>query len=358
MKKFILILFLLASFTTAKSQEKQPSSYSFESLFQPIDTLFITNNEQSLLSSPIDLCFQDSTLIWGEKNRYTTFTHLGSLLNQTMKSGRGPGEYQKASSYSCDDKSVSFSVLDQSLSKISFFRYEENEQTYLFDYEFIIPSNRPKNFTYTNTFFVTLNELMNPELETPAITIYSKDGNKIKTIGEIPINANLQFYIGGGGGITKDNLGNIYYSYLGDHKIWKWNSEEDIISVFNQKPSYFVSPDSLKVTTKFNSAIEIIRYAYEITRVTGLFFVEPDLIIQQLEPDNYLKEGAQQNVLIEVFDTQGSKKYTSIKLPNTIAFTTGELIYIPVDFYYNMLEKEGTSMALIGYKLKTKKTSN
>ena len=98
--------------------------------------------------------------------------------------------------------------------------------------------------------------------------------------------------------------------------------------------------------------MEKIRYAFEISRITDLFFLSPDLIIQQVEPDNYLKEGAKQKVLIEVFNTSGSKKYSSVQLPNVISFTYKDLVYIPVDFFSNLIAERGKKVALIGYKFK------
>lgn len=346
--KNIFFLFIILSTHELHSQDKI-KSVSFENVFVAKDTLYIDFTDELLLEHPKALCFKGGNLIWGQKNSFFSFDQNGALVDYKEIKGRGPGEFERAVHYDCKPNN-SFSALDAQSYKISTYFFNSDNNKYTLEDEFRTKNYKTRNFFHLNNSFVTLNELVTPNLKIPALSIYDERGSLKREIGNIPENAQLQFYLEGGGGATKDNYGNIYYTFLGDHRVWKWNSAQDSIYIFNNKPDYFVSPERAIIKRFSNDAIKTIRYSYEITRVTGLFYVEPNLIVQQLEPDNYLMPGTTQNILIEVFMANGVKTYTSINLPNAIAFTYKDLVYIPTDFYNDLIISKGKTAALIGYK--------
>ncbi len=350
MKLLFTLLFVL-SYWSANSQNRS-SPPTFNELFVPVDTVYIDINNDTFLTTPVNLCFNGNYLVWGAENSITIFSKNRSLLYYQDKKGRGPGEFERAVHYSCNGNSIS--VLDRSSNKVSLFRYSKNGKELLFSDEFSISKKRPSKLLDVGHSLFTLNNLLNPNVSEPAISVYKKDGTTVTSVGLIPKSAELQSFIEGSGGITVDDSSNIYYSFLGDHRVWKWSQKKDSVIIFDNKPEYFINTESGNLKKASKSSMEKIRYAFEISRITDLFFLSPDLIIQQIEPDNYLKEGAKQKVLIEVFDTNGIKKYSSVQLPNVISFTYKDLIYIPVDFFSNLISGQGKKAVLIRYKFKVK----
>ncbi|MTI87343.1 MAG: 6-bladed beta-propeller [Balneolaceae bacterium] len=323
----------------------------FDLLFEKADTLYITLGEDIVFDSPIDLCLGEQNLVWGSRESFVTFSSDdGKYINFQEHKGRGPGKFSGATHYICGP-SDSLLILDTAGSKIISFNYNPEEKRYELSHEFKFPLHGARKFAYTQNAFFTLNE--NPLKRTglSAITGYTNTGDKINEAGSIPYAASLQSYIIGSGGITTDNKGSIYYSYLGSHKVWKWDSHSDSVTTLNHKPSYYTGSDSteLRLINSNTSAMDEIRYAYAISRVTGLFHAEPNLIIQQFEPDNYL-EGAKQKVMLEIWSTEGKKIHSAVQAPNVISFTKKDLIYIPVDFYADLMEGEGKRIAFIGYR--------
>ena len=336
---FFTTLFLIL-FIPSKSfcqSNHEVTASAFGTYFTQIDSLFLNVNEEVLLGSAISL-FETSlgSWAWGEKQRVSYFNPEGGHVKTVEFAGRGPGEIVRGVDYYYNSANNKISILDASLLRIKI--YDEN---FSFVKEFSLDKNRNTKHT-SNSWghYFTLNEMMF-FYDAPAVSEYDTSGVKVKEWGDIPGVAKVQRPNENGGGITSDHAGNVYYSYQGDYRVWKINFKKDSIVIFNDEPSYFREVDSQKLG-KTRKAMELFYLGYEGTRVTNLFFLEPNIIIQQMETGNpFAKPPQELSYYLEIWKTNGEKLASGVEIPFPIAWTMGGRLAIPTQYPSKMIQKNG-----------------
>lgn len=329
MNKFYLlaltILFLPTEFIYPQS------SNSSKLFLEKVDEYSISISEDQVLGNPTSIRFDNSRLLWGEKSNAYFFDSNGTLLQSAEFKGRGPGEILAGMDYQILNDGRIF-ILDFEQYKISVFDS-------VFNLVKDIPINKlnSKQIEVINdsTFF-TFNDLIFQRAEA-AVTLFNNNGEIKGEWGKTPEYALLQD-VRNGGGITSDNQGNIYYSYLGGHKLWKLNTYTGQIDVFDHKPDYFIEADPEKISSLGTNISEIISYSFQVSRVSGLFFLEPNYIIQQIDTGNPW-EGEDTRIFLEIWNTDGNKLASKLEINHWIADVEGENIYVLRDTATNLLSK-------------------
>ncbi|NGP87636.1 6-bladed beta-propeller [Fodinibius halophilus] len=347
---FFLALFLVTSNNNAFSQyAKQNPSKAFKDLFVKNKEIFISIDENTLLDRPVSILqTKNDQLIWGEKEGIKVFDQSGALIKKVELSGRGPGELIRASQYNLTESNIT--ILDASQLKVIVLNNDCE-----FQHEFLVAKNRTKLHAKSSKGnYYTLNELM-LNSETPALSKYDSTGTKIAEWGIVPLTAKTQRANQNGGGITSDGRGNIYYSYQGDFRIWKLNTSENSISIFKNKPSYF-KPISQKELQTTQRARKLFYLGYKGTRLTGLFFLKPNIILQQFETGNpFNKPKEELTYYLEIWNTSGEKLASKIEIPYPIAWVDQNSITLPTMYPSKILQQKGEIKAFKTFTIQISK---
>lgn len=297
------------------------------------------------LGYPVNVCvLSDGNILWGEKNRFLLFKKGPNgtyRIEKFNKKGSGPGEIEKATRYVASTDLNRFAIWDRGLQKFSVYNLPTS---HVYD----VPVQNA-----SSKLFVTLKNHLIASFNDPgqgkqnfAVSVYNKHGNIVHQWGKIPYYAKLQEYRDGGG-ITKDDKGNIYYSYLGGYKIWKIDPKTNKVSVFSDKPAYFdeANRDKLKRADNNQSINPLMAYSFTISRVSGLYFLEPDVIIQQIDDgDPWKKEKV--NSYLEIWNTNGKKIASKIEIPQWIAGVRERKIYSYAESATKLIKKSDKQATL------------
>ena len=333
MIRFVIFCCLILTSSSNILLGQENSSQEYKLVKQSEFYLNIVDN--FFLGRPTNIEILDKkTLAWGEKTRLLFLGENGNEVDVFNPQGRGPGEFME-SFYFQTYGSGNFAIYSAGQLKISLFDFTKNHLK-----DFSTHMVRPKKFVVLengeNTFFSTFND-MQFQQQGAAVSLYNSNGEITKEFGEIPPYALLQDPRNGGG-ITTDLQGNIYYSYLGGHKVWKIDTKNEKLSVFDQKPSYFDQVNAETIFSLGRDIQKIIAHSFKVSRVSGLFFVEPNLIIQLIDDGNPW-EGEEVRHYLEVWNTKGEKVASKIEVSHWVAGTNGGLIYVYSDSISELVKK-------------------
>lgn len=294
--------------------------------------------ENVFLSHPSGLIINSDNIIWSEyKGGIYKFDLKGNFLNKLNSIGDGPGEFNVVRSIG-NDSNLNLYIFDSA--KLKLIRYDS---TWSFLNSFVLkPGGFKKMIVDSSGNIYTLLEGAFGDNST-AVIKYDKNGKILKQWGEIPTTATMQEYLLGGG-ITIDKKSNIYYSYISDYKIWKTDCNGDRFQEWDNKPSYFRETDEDEVRKYHES--DIINYSWKVSRVSGLFYIEPGIIIQQIYTGNP-KEKETVFSYLELWDISGKKIISSISVPN-------EIIYAFENKIVFLKEKPNQNPELLIYEFKFK----
>ena len=349
-KYLLLTFFLLLQISCSKKGADSRVSKVEEYKLSHVGEFNVNIPSNMALDIPVNIQISnDGTIFWGEKNRILTFVENGKKrVNIFESKGRGPGEILSASYYQVYN-SDHFALLDNSQAKITVF---DSSKSHLYDVP--LSNMRTKKFVaLNNSTFATFNTAVYKK-DIPAISLHNKDGKLIHQWGKIPYYALLQSNRNGGG-VTKDENGNIYYSFLGGYKIWKVNTETGDMTTFSQKPFYFDGVNREDIDKSHNNLKALIEYSFKVSRVTGLFFMQPNLILQQIDDGNPW-EGEKVQKYLEIWNTEG-KKLGQAELSHMIACIKDNNIYVFADTPSKLIKnasKDSTTKLFEIYRLEKK----
>lgn len=251
-------------------------------------------------------------ILWGERSRFLLFK--GREVIENNNTGRGPGEFVRATAYASNVDYIV--VYDDSQSKVIYFDWDGNYVT-----EFKINEWKVKNIALNpDSDFIAMNEIQGFN-QTEAVSIYSFEGNLLGRHGRIPI-LGLTQKSRNGGGVASDGQGNVYFSYLSSGDIFKYDRSTGETNQFAPKPSYFLSPDPELVKSKGTDHMELTTISFQYSRVSDLLFLSPDKIVQQIEVGNPWG-GEEVKFFIEIYNLKGEKIGSKLEIENRIASVWG-----------------------------------
>lgn len=137
---------------------------------------------------------------------------------------------------------------------------------------------------------------------------YDRTGNLLKEWGEYSPGRILQERSNGGGIVTDGQF--VYYSYLGDHKIWKYDFEGNLINIFDHAPEYYRTLDYNKLSGMCQN--DILKIYFDACKMWGIYYVEQGYIIQEFTFGNP-REGEEVEKYLEIWDNEGNKIITNLK---------------------------------------------
>ncbi len=184
-----------------------------------------------------------------------------------------------------------------------------------------------------------------------AVLAYDAQGTLLHSWGKIPYTAKVQMNLFGGG-IGVDDIGNVYYSYISDHKIFKTNSSGELLSVFDAEPPYYKGPDENRLQKwdgkEASLEMERVRYFYGLSQMRGLFLAKgtPFLFQYFLTPDPKEKR---MKLSLELWHTDGFKIASDVKSPGELRFADDRFLYFVV---LNTTEDENPLIRMHSYSLK------
>ena len=288
--------------------------------------------DEAILSLPHTVRIDSrGNIFWAEsKPPIYVFNSDGVFIGSIGAYGAGPGELRDIETFNIDSGGT-FHVFDASISRISQFSSD-----FSFVRSYSIAADRSSRAILNNRdHFVMLREAWYNGL-TPGLVIYDQNGNTISSSGEMPISAKVQSNLSPGGGVAVDAEDNVFYSYISDHRIWKTDSNGDLIAVFDSRPSYYIAPDEglLAQLEKRDSpsnpevATERMRHFRSVSRITGVHAVrERNLIFQEIVTPRYDDGVRELRVDLEVWHSSGFKIGTVVSDHGNISFIDESHIY-------------------------------
>lgn len=262
-------------------------------------------------------------IVWGEKDRFHVFDSTGRYIHTKDNKGRGPGEITNVSRYSFGN-AKRFVVFDQSQ-----FRIVVYDSLYQHDYTINGAGWNVEKITVNQDYIFVLKDFKqrNISVKSPAVTQLSNQGEEIRNWGTIPPAGLLQRNRNGGG-IVADQKGNIYYTHLGTHELFKIDLDQEQVLEFSEMPDYYRTVDLKRLKKYEKDHIKRIRYSMELVRLMDVFFLKPDYILQYFT-DGAFGDAYEIKRSVEIWNTKGKKIATEVILPWTIEFTMGDRIFIP-----------------------------
>lgn len=318
--KFIVVMFLLYGcfndghkdniIDINSTKIKNISINYIDSLIVQIDSIAI--NDAKLIHITNDILYWFDSI----SPELFIFNRDLSLSEHIDYTGRGPGEFN--TSYKIDiSKKNNIRIYDFQTKKINIFNGLRNYSSSFHFSEYEV--NRLAAVDDSRLFLQLRN--IKSDLD-PAFILIDTAGVELMNGGKRPENAIIQDVISGGS-IAYDKNENIYYSYGSDYRIWKVNLKTQIITIFNNKPVYFLESEAEEIR-KLNQR-EYAKYYFEHSRTWNIFYVEPNLIVQQIYPQRPQKNNNYS--YLEIFDTTGIKVGTKILFQNEIINVQNGKIY-------------------------------
>lgn len=333
----ITIISILLFLTSCNSNT---SSKNFKDIFINNDSIQIKNADSLALVEPRYIFVDNkSRIIWCDfRLPIYFFDFNGNLVKTYNKMGNGPGEIT-GSPILMQDKSGLYYLFNEVKKNMTIL-----DKNLAYKYSFFIKSpNVVRNITIDKQGDVIIqNNALFGSMK-PAIERYSKNGKLLGKWGTIPFIAFSQDALDGPGVVT-DLEGNIYYSYLTDYKLYKIDIKDSSLTIFDNKPSYFIAAKENKIHPRAKNVSSTIKYVFTVSRVNKIFFIEPDIIIQQIIQGRYKKT----KVFLEIWNTNGKKIYTKVKSPGFIIGSfKNKILFTKQDF--NNLKENNTNISIFKY---------
>lgn len=316
------ILVISIIIISCSENQKLPSSLSNEIkedfTFQPYlkDQINIEYSDSILTTMyPSSVLLFKDFIIWAEgfPPIYLLDKFGKSIKNIGLK-GRGPGEINSIRGIDFD-LFGNYYIYDNSQLKILIFDKD-------FKYKYQITLNRNfRKFVVDNlgNIYCLLHDRDDGG---GAIIKYDKYGNIIGEWGEIPLGARFHRRLIGGG-LCLDNENNVYFSYMGDYRIWKSDSIGNNLRELNEKPEGFIEVDT-DYLNKLNRN-EVVKYHFEVSITIGLFYLEDGHLVQVIR--NPIENGRKSNETLVIRDLNGRIENIIKGLENVVN-TSGNNIII------------------------------
>lgn len=271
-----------------------------------------------LLLSPTKVFSTGDGFVWIDKNSIKLLSKEGRITKELKIYGRGPGEYQQV-----DDAYIVGSrlyIFDNKSKKVLEFEIRNNDLNVIREKVFNVPNNR--NFTVggNDNFFFLISHTMNPNEK--SVIRYDFEGEKVNEYGEIPEAAALSRSLAGNGITYANNT--VYYSYLGDPSLYKIDLENDEVHLLTDIPDYYTVPDKNKVLKIRGNLTELIYYAYEVSRIKGLF-THKNYVIQIVE-DGGVRMEKDLKYYLEIWDNDKKIK-SQVPVESGYIFSDNFFIY-------------------------------
>lgn len=178
-----------------------------------------------------------------------------------------------------------------------------------------------------------------------AIIKYDKYGNIIGEWGEIPLGARFHRRLIGGG-LCIDNENNVYFSYIGDYRIWKSDSIGNNLRELNEKPEGFIEVDT-DYLEKLNRN-EVVKYHFEVSRTMGLFYLDDGYLVQVIR--NPIENSRKYNEILVIRDLDGKIENQIKGLSNVVSTTVNDIITLEEA----KKENENSKIKIYGLKYEKK----
>lgn len=261
-------------------------------------------------------------------NSIFKFGKDGNLLAKREAYGRGPGEMQVV--YDCTLTNDTLVVFDGE--KREFLFFDSSDLSYLSSLN--SQRIRPSKFEIHNKKIYGIEKNSFGSKNQPILRVmdFSSDETEFSSVES---SVAEYAYIGStrdGGGITKDNNGNIYYSLLSYSKIWGFNTENGAFFEFDAKSDLYVPFDISDVRKMGRDHTKHIAYTFSISRVSNLFHVtvNQEYIVQMVEHGNPWKN---EEVSIQLnFVNLNGKLISSNIVEERVAFSNKSNLYTLIDW--------------------------
>ena len=246
---------------------------NFNEVFTLSDSIQLEYSDSVLLNIPTSVLISNNKIIWSEYNPpFYVFNMKGECIKKIGVKGRGPNELMsirlivagsRSDYYIFDSNGMKVLVLDNN--------YQPRKQFPLKQIGFkkLTVDNSGNIYTLSDDAYMG---------DATSVIQYDSNGNKISEWKTNSIGSIFQRYLKGGG-ICHDKNNNIYYSFMGDYRIWRikdGKAEE----ISDERPPFFIEIDKDKL--KKMSQREVIKYHFNVSRVIGLYYLDPGFILQQV----------------------------------------------------------------------------
>lgn len=251
------------------------------------------------------------------------FDSEGKFLSTLTEYGEGPGELNSISTFSVDRNSNLY-IADGNTNRIEIF---SSDYRYRYSYRLELMDRSSLSAVNSQGHVIFLREAWYNGLD-PAVVVYDNRGKRLLEWGKMLRSSQVQGMMKPSGGIEVDRRDNIYYCYISDHRIWKTDSSGRLLSVFDQKPDYYIAPDNKfldDLDKKYDSsnpklAMDRMRHFRSVSRVTNLLVVpDRNLIFQEIVTKTKID--------LEVWHTSGFKIAEGVSGMGNVKFIDSKYLY-------------------------------
>lgn len=313
---------------------------NYNEIFDTVKTFEIIEKDEVLSYSPQKVIFlNENEFLWFEdKGVVLKYNTGGELLKKyIIREGSGPGEIRRICDAAVDTAAKKYFIYDSSQMKIITYDYE-----FKFIEDYLLKGVGFKNFAIDSKENFYIYHDIGRNITKPAITMLAKNGDTKEKIGEIPLAGIFQQYLEGGG-ICLDSKNNVYYTYLGDYRIWKYSSANKNISIYDYKPSYFITPE--EKILKEDDQGKVINHHFYVSKVKSLHILNDRFLLQKIV-GIYKGKGQKTSEYLELLDLNKNIRYTKIEgITGRILGTYGNKV-----FAYERLNESKTQFKIYSLK--------
>lgn len=262
------------------------------------------------------------------------FDSLGTYLWRVGEMGQGPGEYSTNYSFAVDTTGVVY-IFDRQTRRLLLFDSLRVSRS-----EYPFTERSVKRFVaspgglvyYFNDDIRAINPHTDAINHVPSIKMVAANGSSRADYGRHFDVVFLQAYHDGGG-VSIDSKGEcVYYCYLSDHRIYRVNVKDRSMAVFDDKPSYFLAPDTDEVRRLFGESPSVRprllnQYSFDVSWVMGLEITKRGLIFQQIYRRARPESDGQARGFLEVWNNSGDKVAGAIPFSQQMLFADDDYVY-------------------------------
>lgn len=297
--------------------------YTARVILKEVDPLTLEFTDESSLSSLLALRSTDEGgVIWAEDDPpLFDFDSVGAFAGAFPSSvGKGPGEVEDVEAF---DQGLegSIYVYDGDNSRVSVYGPDRE-----FVNSYRVDVGRLRNMAVSPDGIVYFLRSAYYR-EGGAVMAYDVDGSLLYNWGEIPFSAKVQDELVGGG-IAVDTAGYVYYGYISDHRIWKTTSSGATVAVFDERPSYYKSPDIKELESFEGDHEEAIKrmshFIREASQVVNIFLIPKKSLLFQV----IITRGVTRyDMVFELWHTDGFKIASNVNTPGLLRFADEDFLY-------------------------------
>jgi len=293
------------------------------------DSVFVLEIPISIVSDEelnLYLCFKNSIIKLNSEGEITTIRRAY---------GRGPGELHSVLTCSIDSNFL-FVYDDE---KKELMKFSKDDLDFI-DVR-ITGRDRIKFITSYNDNVYLLNKSAFVNTIS-ALSVYrGKEFIKEDIDIDIPKYSYLGATRNGGGMTISQYSGYLYYSYLPYPYIWIFNPQTGESKKINIQSDSYKGIDESDVQRLGNDHVGHISYSFSISRVMGLYFVEPNFIVQMTEHGNPWDEQPV-SVTLDIYE-ESQGKVDSFESDSRVVMTNGNKLYLNPDWDRVLTEYDNAS---------------